>query len=48
LGIIDLEFLLISSISATYKILGIQEEVNDEELNDFVNNYFSENSIIDF
>jgi microtubule-associated protein-like 5 len=44
LSLIDLEFLLLSCANATYKILKIQFEVNEEEISEFLNNFFAEDS----
>lgn len=46
LSLIDLDFLLSSCAKATYKILQINAEVNDEELQEFLNNSFAENQRI--
>jgi len=44
LSLIDLEFLLLSCANATYKILNIQVEVNEEEISEFLNNFFAEDT----
>lgn len=42
LSLIDLEFMIISCANATFKILQITAEVNDEEITEFLNNFFAE------
>lgn len=42
LSIIDLEFMLISCANATFKIYQIGKEVNEEEINQFLQNDFSD------
>jgi microtubule-associated protein-like 5 len=44
LSLIDLEFLLLSCANATFKILGVQAEVNEEEISEFLNNFFAEDA----
>jgi microtubule-associated protein-like 5 len=46
LWLIELEFLIISCANATFKILSIGTEVNEEEISQFLNNYFAEDSRI--
>lgn len=43
---IDLEFLLLSCANASYKILQIAAEINEEEITEFLQNYFSEDTRI--
>ncbi|KAL4497254.1 hypothetical protein ABPG72_011189 [Tetrahymena utriculariae] len=47
LTIIDLEFMLISCANATLKIVKQNLEIKEDEINEFLNNYFSDDSKID-
>jgi hypothetical protein len=44
LSIIDLEFMMISCCNATFKIYGIDSEVNEEEISDFLSKHFNDDS----
>ncbi|CAD8183513.1 unnamed protein product [Paramecium pentaurelia] len=43
LSLIDLDFMLLSCANATFKIMQINNEVNEEEISDFLSNFFSDN-----
>ncbi|EGR29518.1 PH domain protein [Ichthyophthirius multifiliis] len=44
LSIIDLEFMMISCCNAAFKMYGVDSEVNEEEISDFLGKHFNDDS----
>ena len=46
LSLLDLEFLILSCANASFKLMQVNAEVNEEEISQFLNNYFAEDTRI--
>ena len=46
LSLVDLEFMLISCCNAIFKILGYRDVINEEEICEFLSNYYNDDSRI--